>query len=44
MTRDAVPVVKNGEVVNTIAARIRIAGKMVELLKNDDASAKQSIR
>lgn len=37
VTRDAALVVKNGEVVGAITTRIRIAGKMVELLKNVDA-------
>ena len=37
VTRDAALVVKNGEVVGTITTRIRIAGKMIELLKNIDA-------
>ncbi len=40
VTRDAALVVKNGEVVGTITTRIRVAGKMVELLKNIDAVGK----
>lgn len=40
VTRDAAIVVRNGEVVGTITTRIRIAGKMVELLKNVDAVGK----
>ncbi len=40
VTRDAALVVKNGEIVGTITTRIRIAGKMVELLKNIDAIGK----
>lgn len=37
VTRDAALVVRNGEVVGAINTRIRIAGKMVELMKSIDA-------